>query len=113
MSLPIAIGAGLYFAIVYNPNLLIATLVSWSLYYTIVGTVSTFVMDEAGPAIGSLFLLIILAFVSITYKMYMSLPFNASYATMYFLVTKQIQELTQDLTNNKVSRVRPSSSSTS
>ena len=98
--MPLALGAGLYFAIAYQPMLLLSTLISWSLYYTVIGTVASFAIDEAGPAIGALFLLIILAFVSITYKMFMSLPFNAAYAIEYFLVTKTISEIT----SNKVSR---------
>ena len=107
LALPFAIGAGLYFAIAYKPQLLIATLVSWSLYYTVIGIVGSFVIDEAGPAIGSLFLLIILAFVSLTYKMYMSLPFNAAYAVEYFMVTKTLLELT----SNKASQGRPARAS--
>ncbi|ABU81956.1 hypothetical protein Igni_0774 [Ignicoccus hospitalis KIN4/I] len=93
LSLPLALGMGVYFGIVYNPMLLVATLISWSLYYTVVGVVASFVVDEAGPAIGSLFLLLVLAFVGFVHKMLMSLPISASYAFEYFLVTKTMKEL--------------------
>jgi len=93
--LPLAVGAGLYFGLAYRWELFWATLVSWTLYYTIVGVVASFIIDGAGPAAGSLFLLLVLAFVSLVHKMYMSLPFNAAYAIEYYLVTDAISRVHQ------------------
>ena len=100
---------GTYFALAYNPFLLIATLISWSLYYTVLGVMASFVVDGAGPAAASLFLLLVLLFVSYVYKMWLSFPINAAYSVEYYLVLKTIMEVT----SNKASRAQSARAKTS
>lgn len=82
---------GVYSSVVsFNVIWLILAIVSWGYYFTIMGTLGSFLIDVSGPALGSLTLAAILVFMNIYEKFIFLTPFSLSYATMMYLVTKSL-----------------------
>lgn len=102
LSLPLSLGIGVYSSIVsFNIVWLILAVISWGYYFTIMGTLGSFLIDVAGPALGSITLAVILVFINIYERFLFLTPFSLSYAAMMYLVTKSL-----------ASRARPAGVST-
>ena len=91
LSLPLSLGVGVYSSIISsNVIWLILAVVSWGYYFTIMGTLGSFLIDVAGPALGSLTLAAILVFINVYERFLFLTPFSLSYAAMMYLVTKSL-----------------------
>jgi len=83
--------------VTFNPIWLVITIVAWGYYFTIMGTLGTFLIDVGGPILGTVTLAFALILISAYERLLVLIPFDVSYSLMLYLVARAL-----------ASRVRPS-----
>ena len=73
-----------------NPAWLLLAIISWGYYFTIMGTLATFLIDAVGVAIGSSVLAIVLSIISLYERIGIMIPFDLSYSASMYLVAKAL-----------------------
>ena len=82
---------GTYWSVVtFNPIWLLMAVLAWGYYFTIMGTLGTFLIDVGGPVLGSITLAFALILISAYEKLLILTPFDISYSLMLYLVARAL-----------------------
>lgn len=98
LSLPIALGVGIYFLVAYWGTPLawrafFSSLIAKPLYYTVMGALGSFLIKEAGPVKAYIVLGIVMITIDILYKMPITILFDIAFiASMIMVLTTAAEE---------------------